>query len=230
MKKVTGWILPVLAFIALIALFFSSGNTKEERKDDVFGSPLSSLEEFDIDKYAESPHHENRVYSILKSMPTMQTKEDVDSYIRKSFPESPITGDMVIRSARRHLVNVHLILAIMRQDSGLGTKGKGARTRNPGNVGTYGIRVKSFRTWEEGVDAVAKWLKKHKKQRAGTQACRPFTFISQKFSQNLFYQTSLSFPFLFRYFLLSLLLISYLLQRLLLFFFRIHCLKEVVRF
>lgn len=187
MGRGNSWILPAIAFALLVALFLSLGNEKEERKENVFGAPLSSLEDFDIEKYAESPHHENRVYSILKGMPTMQTKEDVDSYIRKSFPRSPITGEMVVRSAQKHLVNVHLILAIMRQDSGLGTKGKGARTKNPGNVGTYGKRVKSFRTWEEGVDAVAKWLKKHKKKKAGTQACRPSSFLFYRNLHKIFF-------------------------------------------
>ncbi len=204
MKRRNDWVLPVLAFSVLIALFFSLKETKGERKESEFGAPLSSLEDFDIEKYAESPHHENRVYLILKGMPTMQTKEDVDSYIRKSFPKSPITGEMVVRSARKHMVNVHLIIAIMRQDSGLGTKGKGARTRNPGNVGTYGKRIKSFRTWEEGVEAVAKWLKKHKKKKAGTQACRPSSFLFYRnlykiFFTELHYHLCLYFNIFFYY-------------------------------
>jgi hypothetical protein len=55
-----------------------------------------------------------------------------------------------------------LMVALMQVDSSLGTKGKGARMNNPGNVGTWPGHDTSFRTWQEGVDAVAKFLDTHR--------------------------------------------------------------------
>lgn len=133
---------------------------------DAFDPPLSSWEKYDISTYAPGTTHDERVYRLLETMPQMTSSDDVEEYIRGKFPQSPLTGKMVTRYAKKHKVNVHLILALMRQDSGLGTTGKGARTFNPGNVGTWGGKVRCCDSWDQGVEAVAKWLKKHRKKRA----------------------------------------------------------------
>ncbi|MDQ5883227.1 MAG: hypothetical protein QG654_139 [Patescibacteria group bacterium] len=182
-----------LGVIVLITLYlaFNRRISPEEKVSLAFEEPVSSLEYYDITRYATGEDHESRVYEILRRMPRMETSADVETYIRDKFPESPLNGEMVTRRAVKHGVNVHLMLAIMQQDSGLGTKGKGARSRNPGNVGTYRGRMNVYTTWGEGVEAVAKWLKKHKKKKASTQACWPSSVlptISQQSSQNLFYR------------------------------------------
>jgi len=148
----------------------------EEKMDDAFESPVSSFKQYNITRYATAPSHEARVLSILKKMPRMKSHVDVERYIRTKFPKSPLTGEMVTRSATKHGVSVYLLLAIMQQDSGLGTAGKGARSKNPGNVGTYGGKIRTYPTWQKGVEAVAKWLKKHKKKKTGAQACRSSSF------------------------------------------------------
>ena len=80
-------------------------------------------------------------------------------YIKSKFPKSPITGDMVYSASEKYNVPVKLIVAIMQQDSGLGTTGLGSRTFNPGNVANNDSKnIQKYKTWNEGVNAVAKWL------------------------------------------------------------------------
>ena len=50
----------------------------------------------------------------------------------------------------------------MQNDSSFGTQGVGARTNNPGNVGNTGIAEQSYPTWQDGVNAVASWLDRHR--------------------------------------------------------------------
>jgi hypothetical protein len=69
---------------------------------------------------------------------------------------------MVIESAEEHNVDVRLLMAIMQQDSQFGTAGVGVKTKNPGNVGNTGKKLKFFASWESGIDAAAAWLKKHR--------------------------------------------------------------------
>ena len=79
---------------------------------------------------------------------------------------SQISYDMVMNSANKFGVDPIAIAATMAFDSSMGTKGKGARNNNPGNVGQFdsldakGITVKWYATLQEGVDAVAQNLRK----------------------------------------------------------------------
>jgi hypothetical protein len=69
---------------------------------------------------------------------------------------------MIINSAQKYGVDPALMVAIMQQDSQLGTKGLAVRTFNPGNVGNTGSAIKNMGSWDKGVDSVAQWLSTHK--------------------------------------------------------------------
>ena len=88
-------------------------------------------------------------------------EESIDKYIQSKANGSPITGQMVIKSAEYYGVEPQALLALIQVDSSFATKGKAVRTKNAGNVGNddAGNEV-TFRTWQEGIDAVAKQLKK----------------------------------------------------------------------
>lgn len=74
---------------------------------------------------------------------------------------SPITVTMVQDSCTTHNVPVEYLLGFMQNDSGLWTKGKWARTHNPGNVwNTDSWGTKDFWTREKWVDACAENLEK----------------------------------------------------------------------
>lgn len=126
--------------------------------------PLASLKEYNIDPYATDPKHEQNIETILSRMDFMDSPEKIDTYIKSIRPLSPITGEMVWRASKKHSVDVRLMLALMENDSHFGTEGKAVRTRNPGNVGNDDTgALKYCKSWEEGVDLVAKWLHKNRK-------------------------------------------------------------------
>jgi len=126
--------------------------------------PTKAYSRYDIRRYAEASNHEQTIRKILASMPEMRTSADIDRYIRKRAPRSPVTGKMVAINANRYKVSVYMMLALMQLDSQFGTTGKGARSKNPGNIGTYGRKVRHYHSWDDGVRAVAKWLAKHKRR------------------------------------------------------------------
>lgn len=119
----------------------------------------STGDAYDIGSYATDPNHEASIQSILNNIGQFKSVSDIDAYIKKIAPSSPITGAMVKSAADKYGVSWEMMVAIMQQDSNLGTAGKGARTYNPGNVGNTdsGVEV-NYKTWQAGVDAVAKNL------------------------------------------------------------------------
>lgn len=118
---------------------------------------------YDIRSYATDPNHERRVASIVSQIPPVQTPQDIEAYIRKVAPNSPVTGKDVLDAALATSTPPQLILAIMQQDSTFGTKGKAVRTLNPGNVGnTDSGATRTFPSWRAGVFAVAQNLAKRK--------------------------------------------------------------------
>lgn len=109
--------------------------------------------------YASSSDHIERVTSIYNNIPEIKTTVDAEKYINKNFPNSPITGASAFAAAKREGIDPRILLAEMQQDSGFGTTGVGAKTRNPGNVGNDDTGKKvTYSTWAAGVDALAKNL------------------------------------------------------------------------
>ena len=118
--------------------------------------------------------HEEKVRNLYAQMPQITSADTADAYIRQVAPESPITGEMIDKYAKQYDLDPKLLLSMLQQDSSLGTKGKAIRTKNPGNVGNDDTgALQFFDSWEEGVEAEAKWLAKHKvtgKAKATTDA------------------------------------------------------------
>lgn len=118
---------------------------------------------YDITSYATDPTHEQKVISIYNTIGDITSEADAVSTIKSLTPNSPVTGKMVLDSAAKYNVDPKLIISIMQQDSSMGTKGLGAKTKNPGNVGNDDSgKTQTFNSWNEGVDAVAKWLSGHR--------------------------------------------------------------------
>jgi len=138
--------------------FVSINNTTNPSKGVVGG--------FNISSYATDPQHEEKVANILSGIGQFKTVEDVDKYIKSKYPSSPITGQMIANASAETKVSWEMLVAMMEQDSSLGTKGLGARNNNPGNIGQfdrYGTNgVAGYKTLQEGVNAVGSWLAKHR--------------------------------------------------------------------
>lgn len=121
------------------------------------------VEGFNIGRYATDPAHERNVASIVQGIGKFNTLDDVSAYITRKYPGSPVTADMVSKASEKYGVPWEMLVAMMEQDSSLGTQGKGARTFNPGNVGNDDAgNIRNYGNWQSGVDAVAKWLDKNR--------------------------------------------------------------------
>jgi len=87
-------------------------------------------------------------------------QEKADLYLkRKYFKGTPITGQMLAKSAKKAydstgiLLPLELALSQAQWESGMGLKGRSPKT-NPFNIGEYGYKtVFKFKTTQEGIDA-----------------------------------------------------------------------------
>jgi hypothetical protein len=127
---------------------------------------------FDITSYAPPPHAEivsnqsvyieKRLVGISDFLLSFQIRQ----FIVARAPYSPLTGKMFLTSRDNHQLGnpaVWLAMALIQQDTMYGTLGEGADLHNPGNVGDDDDgHTRDYGTWENGVDAVFKWLARHK--------------------------------------------------------------------
>lgn len=117
-------------------------------------------------RYATAEGHVQKVQKIYQEIPELKTDVDISKYIDSKFPNSPVTGLMVARHAKKFNIDPKVLLAVMQQDSGIGTAGLGAKSRNPGNVGNDDSgKVVTYPTWDAGVEAAARELSKRKVKR-----------------------------------------------------------------
>lgn len=124
---------------------------------------------YNIGPYATAPNHEAVVTSVYSRLMTtvgsVPTAESISAVINRyqSRSPSPITGAMVLQASQRYNVDPLLIMALMQVDSGYGTAGTAVGTRNPGNVGNMDDgRTRTYSSWQDGVNAVADWLNRHR--------------------------------------------------------------------
>lgn len=166
----------------------TSNNTNNNSSGGIVKT--STGDAYDIGSYATDPNHETSIQNILNSIGQFKTVSDIDNYIKKIVPNSPITGAMVQSAANKYGVSWEMMVAIMQQDSSLGTAGKGARTFNPGNVGNTdsGTEV-NYGNWQTGVDAVAKNLAGRKTTANTNKTTTPEGYDISKFTQK-FYNTN----------------------------------------
>ena len=129
----------------------------------VLDDATKCMSEYDISSYATDPLHEQKIADILEYMGAMNSPADVDSYISNEAIASPITGQMVWGASQQYTVDIRLMLALMELDSRFGTVGIAIKTLNPGNIGNNDSGdLRTYSSWEEGVRAVAEWLKNHR--------------------------------------------------------------------
>lgn len=120
---------------------------------------------YNIKPYATQKDHEkivDQVYKKIESLP--HDAKSIGEYIKKVAKDSELTGDMILKAAKEHGVDPRALLSILQVDSTFGTRGKGKRTKNPGNVGNDDSgRLVYYKDWQSGVSAAAKWLAKYRK-------------------------------------------------------------------
>lgn len=117
--------------------------------------------------YATDPNYLKNISAILTVMPPISDAASASAAIKKLNPSSPITGDMIMASAAKYGVDPALMIAIMKQETQLGTVGTGAKQNNYGNVGNTDAKMAAgtptpMPTPQAGIDAVAANLAKRK--------------------------------------------------------------------
>lgn len=132
------------------------------------GSSAGGVNGYDISTYASNPQYPQEISNLATQIGQVSTAAEAQNYISNRAPNSPITGDMIIQAAQQYGVDPTMMLAIMTQETQLGTdSSKGSAQNNFGNVGNTdslmaagGSVAKSDP--QAGVNAVAQWLSNHK--------------------------------------------------------------------
>lgn len=140
------------------------------------------IEGIDFTRYATATTHIGSLRSLLSRMGDISTAQDAQDYIDRHYPNSPVTGEMVMSAAARYDVSPEVLLAEMALDSRMGTQGRGRDSHNPGNVANAdtpadtrsgckspgqlctirGTLSCCYPSWQDGVDATAAWMQRNK--------------------------------------------------------------------
>lgn len=130
-----------------------------------------------IGAYATDPNQPAQVRAINDNLTqqfgVLGDEQSANSAIQSLTPSSPVTGAMVMSAAHEYGVDPGVLISVMQNDSQLGTQGVAVGTLNPGNVGNTGTSTKSFSSWQDGVNAVAKNLAKRAVQSDVASATPP---------------------------------------------------------
>ncbi|MDE2102564.1 MAG: glucosaminidase domain-containing protein [Patescibacteria group bacterium] len=141
------------------------------------GSPSQSAiisapegHQYDMSRYAIGPDGKTdqveiaNINKILSDIGQFTSPQAMQDYIDRIAPNSPITADMVQKASHDYGVPWEMLVAVMQQESTLGTKGKGVARKNPGNI-NVGNNV--YQSWQNGVNDMAAWLADPKKGSKG---------------------------------------------------------------
>ena len=118
-----------------------------------------AIEGIDMSSYSTDPKHNEKILNIKTNIPSISGPQDIQNYISKVAPKSPVTGQMIWDAAQTDKVPVDLMVALAQEESMFGTTGKAVRTKNVGNVGNTtpgGSRV--YKDWASGVKSMANML------------------------------------------------------------------------
>ena len=131
---------------------------------------------YDISTYASDPKFAQKIQTIVDQIGKLSTVQDIDNAIQKLNPNSQITSDMIVKAADKYGVGWEELLAIMQNESNLGTSPVSKIANNFGGVkwmsdvktgatnsgitGDDGGTYAKFATLQDGVDAVAQQLQK----------------------------------------------------------------------
>ena len=155
-------------------------NIKPDAKKQIIANVVGGIS---IKDYATNPNHEKLITDIYSGLEKSKVEDvaSLNTYIKKKFPDSPLTADMIFNAAKKTGIDHKILTSILQGDSSLATTGLGGRQTkkdaqgkeywsvnyNPGNLsaGTDkegNIIMRTFDSWDEGVNEAAKWLAKHK--------------------------------------------------------------------
>jgi len=101
-------------------------------------------------RYATNPDHITAIRAIYNQMGPVDAAKFKSELTRLNSPLQKDADDL-LKALDHYNVSPREFLAVIRQDSGAGTRGKAVETKNPGNIGnTDDGSLTTFNTWLEG--------------------------------------------------------------------------------
>ena len=125
---------PITVIWAPIPKKAGGGTTSESQKamGTVVTAPAGNV--YDLTGYATDPNHAKSVQSIINNIGKAESESDIDSYIKKTNANSPITGTMIKDVADVYNIGMAELTAILQQESMLGTSNVATTNNNPGGI------------------------------------------------------------------------------------------------
>lgn len=124
--------------------------------------------------YATDPKYSSEVGGIYKTLSgayPQPNADTIDTYIKGHAKSSPVTGQMIMNAASQYGIDPNLLTSVLAHESDFGTAGAATSTYNPGNVGnTDSGATRTFKSWQQGVNAAANELARRKVPDTGTPA------------------------------------------------------------
>ncbi len=136
------------------------------------GSTISiapNVNGYDLTGYAPNdPNYVKNVNATSTAMGGVTSPAAADAIIGQLSPNSPVTGDMIMKASAKSGVDANTLMSVMRVESNFGTEGAGVANNNPGNVkfvgqegATKGSAAQDggnfakFKDLQDGVNAMA---------------------------------------------------------------------------
>ena len=139
----------------------------------------ASVGSYDLSSYATDPGYVSSIQSIAANIGPITDASSAQSYITANYPDSPITGAMVMQAAQQAGVDPTVMMAQLQKESSFGTSKDTQVDNNPtgitwtqayqdANPGTSkgaprpeGGNYVHFDTLQDGIQANANWLASH---------------------------------------------------------------------
>lgn len=131
-------------------------------------SPSGGSSSYDLSTYATDPNYVTNVDTIAGTIGPIASSVDAQNYIETNFPNSPITGDMILTASNQSGVDPTVLMSVLQQESQFASDGSaGATMNNPGNVGNSDGAMAAgqpvgYPSLQAGINATADWLAQHK--------------------------------------------------------------------
>lgn len=123
---------------------------------------------YNLSTYATDPNYANKLTPIVQNISSEVQSygpQGLQSYVASVAPNAPITGAMIAATSTKYGVDPRVLTGMLQLESNFGTKGAGAKTMNPGNVGnTDSGATQHFPSWQAGLDAMGNELAIRKQQ------------------------------------------------------------------
>lgn len=145
------------------------------------GTSAGTVGGVDLSSHATDPNYSIKVSAIYNNTPTITDAASAQSAIDATKLSSPITGQQLMDAATKYNTDPRTLLAMMQQESSLGTSSVAKTNNNPTGItwsqayqdshpgvtkgsarpGDEGGNYVKFNSMQDGINASAEWNSKH---------------------------------------------------------------------